>query len=167
MNFSCNIKSFKLEYVSIWCFVTKQCEHSEQEIRVTRFSFATKGAKYIQISQFCEHGLVQSAPDPLDRELRSEAERSWLQTWRSGLRPRLKHLFSATKVMPVAELQSLLAGHMTRGLKWWTKRHHKQDGFGTVPRQTWHMMQGKSALPRNTGSPCSHEQTYEASTIFL
>ena len=27
-------------------------------------------------------------------------------------------------------------------------------------------MQGKSALPRNTGSPCSHKQTYEASRFF-
>ena len=27
-------------------------------------------------------------------------------------------------------------------------------------------MQGKSALPHNTGSPCSHEQTYEAFRSF-
>ena len=83
-------------YDALWqnnvSILSRNSKHDLVRVRVTRFSFATKDAKYIQISQFCEHGLAQSVPAP---------ERSWLQTWRSGLRPRLIHVFSATKVMPV------------------------------------------------------------------
>ena len=77
---------------TMWAFWARNSKHDLVRVRVTRFSFGTKDAKYIQISQFCEHGLAQSVPAP---------KRSWLQTWRSGLRPRLIHVFSATKVMPV------------------------------------------------------------------
>lgn len=69
----------------------------------------------------------------------------------------------ADAVMPVPMLGKAF-WHITRGLNWWPRRHHKQDGFGTVPRQTWHMLQGKSVLPRNTGSPCSHKQIHKASS---